>query len=125
MGLAWNSGLRALVTDTHVRDCDGLEPFNIAFFAEGLNPDEASKSGLGKIGPSIASGCYIVESGDSNNGHVVNITLVKWADIDVVLADLADVSEKAKGAENIIAEGQKFMGITDGALASVSAKYVK
>jgi hypothetical protein len=38
---------------------------------------------------------------------------------------LADVSEKAKGAENIIAEGQKFMWITDGALTSVSAKYVK
>jgi hypothetical protein len=38
---------------------------------------------------------------------------------------LADVSEKAKGAENITADGQKIMEITDGALASVSAKYVK
>jgi regulator of RNase E activity RraA len=125
MGLAWNSGLRAFVTDTHVRDRDGLGSFNIAFFAKGLNPDEACKSGLGKIDLPIASDCYIVESGDSNNGHAVNVTVVKRADIDVVLADLADVLEKAKGAENIIAEGQKFMGITDGALASVSAKYVK
>ena len=57
MGLAWNSGLRAFVTDTLIRDRDGLEPFNIAFFAKGLNPDEACKSGPGKISLPIASDC--------------------------------------------------------------------
>jgi regulator of RNase E activity RraA len=125
MGLAWNSGLWAFVTDTHIRDRDGLEPFNIAFFAKGLNLDEACKSGPGKIGLLIASDCYIVESSDSNIGHADNVTVVKRADIDAILADLADVSQKAKGAENIIAEAQKFMEIPDGALASISAKYVK
>jgi hypothetical protein len=34
--LAWDSRLRAFVTDTYIRNCDGLEPFNIAFFAKGL-----------------------------------------------------------------------------------------
>jgi hypothetical protein len=48
MGLAWNSGLWVFVIDTHICDRDGLEPFNIGFFAKGLNPDEACKSGPGK-----------------------------------------------------------------------------
>jgi regulator of RNase E activity RraA len=61
MGLAWDSGLRAFVTDTHIRDCDGLEPFNIAFFAKGLNPDEVCKSGLGKIG------CRLLVTATSSN----------------------------------------------------------
>ena len=124
MGMAQNSGLRAFITDTHIRDRDGLESLNIAFFAKGLNPNGPYKAGPGKIGLPISIGGYIVESGDLIVGDADNVAGVKRADIDAVLADLAGTSEKEKGAEASIAEGQKYMGIADEALASVEVKWV-
>ena len=50
--------------------------------------------------------------------------MVKRADIDAVLADLADTSEKEKGSEASITEVQKFMETADEALASVELKWV-
>ena len=35
MGMAENSGTRALITSTHIRDHDGREVLDIAFFAKG------------------------------------------------------------------------------------------
>ena len=50
--------------------------------------------------------------------------MVKRADIDAVLADLAGTSEREKGAEASITEVQKFMEIADETLASVKVKWV-
>ncbi len=63
MGMAQNIGLWAFITDTHIRDDDGLEPLNIALFANGLNPNGPDKAGPGKIGLPMSIGGYIVESG--------------------------------------------------------------
>ena len=56
MGMAQNSGVRAFITDTHIRDRDGLEGLDIAFLAKGLNPNGPYKSGPGKIGLPISIG---------------------------------------------------------------------
>ena len=48
MGMAKNSGLRALIKDTYIRDRDGLWVLNIAFFAKGLNPNGPYKDGPGR-----------------------------------------------------------------------------
>jgi len=124
MGMAQNSGLRAFITDTHIRDHDGLEPLNIVFFAKGLNPNGPYKAGPGKIGLPMSIVGYIVESGDLIVGDADNVAEVKRADIDAVLADLAGTSEKEKDAEASITEVQKFMEIADETLASVEVKWV-
>ena len=67
---------------------------------------------------------YIVESGDLIVGDADNVAVVKRADIDAVLADLADTSEKEKGSEASITEVQSFMEIADEALVSVEVKWV-
>lgn len=117
MGMAHNNGLWAFITDTHIRNGDGLEPLNIALFANGLNPNGPYKAGPGKIGLPMSIGGYIVESGELIVGDTDNVAVVKCADIDAVLADLAGTSEKEKGAEASNAEVQKFMEIADVALA--------
>ena len=122
MGMVQNSGLRAFITDTHICDDDGLEPLNIAFFANGLNPNGPYKTGPGKIGLPMSIGGYIVEAGDLIVGDADNVAVVKRADIDAVLVDLAGTSEKEKGAEASITEVQKFMEIADEALASIKVK---
>ena len=124
IGMARNSGLRAFITDTHIRDRDWLEPLNIGFFAKGLNPNGPYKAGPGKIGLPILICGYIVESGDLIVGDADNVAVVKRADIDAVLADLADTSEKEKGSEASITEVQSFMEIADEALALVEVKWV-
>ena len=124
MGMAQNSGLRAFITDTHICDHDGLEPLNIALFAKGLNPNSPYKADPGKIGLPMSIGGYIVESGDLIVEDADNVAVVKHADIDAVLADLAGTSEKEKGAGASITEVQKFMEIADEALASVEVKWV-
>ena len=125
IGMAQNNGLRAFITDTHICDLDWLEPLNIEFFAKGLNPNGSYKAGPGKIGLPISIGGYIVESGDLIVGDADNVAVVKRADIDAVLANVAGASEREKGAEANIAEGQKYMGIADEALASVEVKWVE
>ena len=60
MGMAQNSGLWAFITDSHICDDDGLEPLNIALFANGLNPNGLYKAGPGKIGLPMSIGGYIV-----------------------------------------------------------------
>ena len=124
IGMAQNSGLRAFIIDTHIRDLDWLEPLNIKFFAKGLNPNGSYKAGLGKIGLPILICGYIVEFGALIVGDADNVAVVKCADIDAVLADLAGTSEKVKGSEASITEVQKFMEIADEALASVQVKWV-
>lgn len=124
MGMAQNSGLRAFITDTHICDHDGLEPLNIALFAKGLNPNSPYKAGPGKIGLPMSIGGYIVEPGDLIVEDADKVAVVKHADIDAVLADLAGTSEKEKGAGASITEVQKFMEIADEALASVEVKWV-
>ena len=103
---------------------DWLEPLNIGFFAKGLNSNGPYNAGPGKIGLPILICGYIVESGDLIVGDADNVALVKRADIDAVLADLAGTSEKEKGSEASITEVQKFMNIADETLASVEVKWV-
>lgn len=124
MGMAQNSGVRALVTDTHVRDRDGLEPLDIAIFARGLNPNGPHKNGPGKVGLPVAIGGYVVESGDLIIGDTDNVVVVKRANIDAVLSDLAGTAEKERGAEARIADGQKYMALADEMLDQVEIKWV-
>lgn len=125
MGMAQNSGLRAFVTDTMVRDRDGLLPLDIAFFARGVNPNGPYKSGPGTIGMPISIGGYVVESGDLIVGDADNVAVVRRGEIDDVLADLAGTSEKEKGLETEIAAGRTYMAIADEALESVEVKWVE
>lgn len=124
MGMAQNSGARAFVTDTHIRDRDGLEQLDMPFFARGLNPNGPYKSGPGRIGLPIAIGGYIVESGDLIIGDADNVAVVKRSEIDAVLKDLEGVGEKEKGAEAWIAGGQKYMELADEMLEAVEVKWV-
>jgi 4-hydroxy-4-methyl-2-oxoglutarate aldolase len=125
MGMAQNSGVRAFVTDTHLRDRDGLEPLDIAFFARGINPNGPHKNGPGKIGLPIAIGGHIVESGDLIVGDADNVAVVKRADIEAVLKDLQGTTEKEKGAEARIAGGQTYMELADDMLQNVEVKWVE
>ena len=124
MGMARNSGVRALVTDTHVRDRDGLEPLGIAIFAKGLNPNGPHKNGPGKIGLPVSIGGLIVESGDLIVGDADNVAVVRRDDIDAVLSDLEGTAEKEKGAEARIAGGQTYMELADQLLGEVEVKWV-
>ena len=124
MGMAQNSGLCAFVTDTMIRDRDGLLPLDIAFFARGVSPNGPYKSGPGTIGMPISIGGCVVESGDLVVGDAGNVAVVRRGEIDAVLADLAGTSEKEKGLEAEIAAGRTYMGIADEALESVEVKWV-
>ena len=125
MGMAKNSGLRALVTDTHLRDRDGLEPLGIPFFARGLNPNGPMKNGPGRIGLPIAIGGCIVESGDLIVGDADNVAVVRRAEIDAVLKDLEGTREKETGAEAKIRGGQKYMPLADERLDEIEVNWVE
>ena len=125
MGMAQNNGVRALITDTHLRDRDGLEEFEIAFFARGLNPNGPYKNGPGKIGLPISIGGYIIESGDLIVGDRDNVAVVKRADIETVLAELEETAKKEAAAEARIADGQKYMPLADEMLKQLEVKWVE
>ena len=124
MAMAQNSGVRAFVTDTQIRDRDGLEDLDIAFFARGLSPNGPFKNGPGTVGLPVAIGGYIVEPGDLIVGDADNVAVVNRADIDDVLRRLEGTEQKERGLQAKIAAGQTYMEVADEALASVAVKWV-
>ena len=123
MGMARNSGVIALITDTHLRDRQGLEQLEMAFFAKGINPNGPYKNGPGKIGLPVAIGGCVIESGDLIIGDTDNVISVKRTEIDSVLKELEGTLEKEKAAELRISNGQRYMPLADEMLEKLEVRW--
>ncbi len=78
-------GIRGLVIDGCVRDCDALVAHGFPVFSIGLALTGASKERVGAVGRPVTVGDVIVEPGDWIVGDVDGVVVVPGAALDDVL----------------------------------------
>ena len=89
--LAKNRGCAAIVIDGMARDFVGLEGVGLPVFARGLTPNSCVRSGPGKVGFPIVAGGVRVEAGDFVMGDQDGVVVVPRADLDRVIAAVAEI----------------------------------
>jgi 4-hydroxy-4-methyl-2-oxoglutarate aldolase len=124
VGMAKNTGVAAVVTDTCVRDRDGLEEIGIPIFARGITPNGPYKNGPGSVGMPISIGGHIVEAGDLIVGDRDNVAIVKQSRIGAVLEELESTRAKETGVDGDIAAGKTYQSLADDALQSLEVHWV-
>jgi 4-hydroxy-4-methyl-2-oxoglutarate aldolase len=94
--LAKNVGCAAIVIDGMARDLVGLEGVGLPIFARGITPNSCVRSGPGKVGFPIVAGGVRIDAGDFVMGDQDGVVVVPRADLDRVIAAVAEI-RKAEG----------------------------
>lgn len=89
--LAKNAGCAAIVIDGMARDWVGLEGVGLPIFVRGITPNSCVRSGPGKVGFPIVAGGARIEAGDFVMGDHDGVVVVPRADLDRVIAAVADI----------------------------------
>ena len=89
--LAKNAGCAAIVIDGMARDWIGLESVGLPIFARGITPNSCVRSGPGKVGFPVVAGGVQVEAGDFVMGDRDGVVVVPRADLDRVIAAVAEI----------------------------------
>ena len=105
VGLAYNAGAVACVTDGMARDVAGIEKVGIPVFARGTTPNSPFKNGPGAVGLPISLGGVPVAPGDVVVGDEDGVVIVPLAEIDRVLPALEKVKEREAQMEAWIKGG--------------------
>jgi 4-hydroxy-4-methyl-2-oxoglutarate aldolase len=105
LGMAKNKGVVALVTDSMVRDVDGLNVVGIPVFARGLTPNSPYKDGPGTIGLPVALGGVAVDAGDLIVGDQDGLVVVARAALEAVAAALDEVKGKEAKMDELVRKG--------------------
>ena len=123
--LAKNVGVAAIVIDGMARDLVGLEGVGLPIFARGITPNSCVRSGPGKVGLPIVAGGVRVEAGDFIMGDQDGVVVVPRADLDRVIAAVAEI-RKAEGEliARIQREGLTSFPFMDELLASDRVRFV-
>lgn len=95
--LAKNAGCAAIVIDGMARDLVGLEGVGLPIFARGITPNSCVRSGPGKVGFPVVVAGVRVEAGDFVMGDRDGVVVVPRADLDRVIAAVAEI-RKAESA---------------------------
>jgi 4-hydroxy-4-methyl-2-oxoglutarate aldolase len=103
--IAKNLGIAAIVTDGLVRDLEGLEQVGLPVFCRGLTPNSPFKNGPCEVGAPLSLGGMPIASGDLLVGDRDGVTVIPRAQIDQVVAALAEVRRKEQETQARIAAG--------------------
>lgn len=107
-GMMKNNGAAGFVTDGPMRDHQGLAGVGLPCWCTGLNPDSPFSTGPGKIGLPIQIGGKTVETADMVIADRDGVVVVPFAQIDAVIARLADVTELETSLDAEVAAGLKI-----------------
>ncbi len=116
--IAKNLGIVAVVTDGLVRDLDGLEQVGLPVFCRGLTPNSPFKHGPCEVGTSISLGGLPIASGDLLVGDRDGVTVIPQAQIEQIVAALAEVRRKEQETQARIAAGATIPAWVDELIGS-------
>jgi 4-hydroxy-4-methyl-2-oxoglutarate aldolase len=122
--MAKNKGCVALVTDTMVRDLDGIVEAGLPMFAYGITPNSCVRSGPGKIGLPIVCGGVAVSPGDVIVGDRDGIVVVPQGELRHVIAALDDIRKAEVETQKKIRAGMAYMESVAALMKSDKVAYV-
>jgi len=105
MGMARSLGARGLVTDSAVRDREGLARVGLPVFAAGLTPNSSTRTGPGYAGLPVVIGGVRVDSGDIVVADGDGVVVVPREEAEAVLARLTRVRAAEAELEAKVAGG--------------------
>jgi len=106
-GMAKNCGAAGFVTDGPMRDYEGIKEVGLPAWCTGLNPNSPFGSGPGKIGFPVQMGQATVSTGDMIVADRDGVVVVPFAQIDPVIARLAEVQTLETELDAEVSQGLK------------------
>jgi 4-hydroxy-4-methyl-2-oxoglutarate aldolase len=118
MGMARNRGVAGLVTDGMVRDLVGILGVGLPVYCAGLTPNSPVRNGPGTVGLPVVLGGASVNSGDVLVGDDDGVVVIPLAQLDQVIAKLADVRAAEAALEAKVKAGLEIPDFITAILAS-------
>jgi 4-hydroxy-4-methyl-2-oxoglutarate aldolase len=118
MGMARNRGVAGLVTDGLVRDKVGILAVGVPVYCAGLTPNSPVRNGPGTMGLPLVLGGVTIASGDVLVGDDDGVVVIPRADLDSVIAKLADVRAAEAALEAKVKAGLELPDFVSVLLAS-------
>jgi 4-hydroxy-4-methyl-2-oxoglutarate aldolase len=118
MGMARNRGVAGLVTDGLVRDKVGILAVGVPVYCAGLTPNSPVRNGPGTMGLSVVLGGVTIASGDVLVGDDDGVVVIPRAELDSVIAKLADVRAAEAALEAKVKAGLELPDFVSVLLAS-------
>ncbi|MGD9536300.1 MAG: RraA family protein [Alphaproteobacteria bacterium] len=125
LGIAKNRGVAGIVTDSAVRDVDGILKVGLPTFCAGISPNSPAKTGLGTVGLPVTLGGITVASGDVVIGDRNGVVVVPRARIEEVIEGLEHVRALEAKAEKAVAKGLTFSERWRAALPPERIRYIE
>ena len=122
--MAKNKGVAAVVTDGMARDRDGIVAAGLPVFARGITPNSCVRSGPGRLGFAIVCAGVAVEPGDIVLGDRDGVVVIPQAQLEAVVAALADVREMEEATQKKIRAGMTHLDSVAELLKSDRVAYV-
>jgi 4-hydroxy-4-methyl-2-oxoglutarate aldolase len=122
--MAKNKGVAAIVTDGMARDRDGIVAVGLPIFARGITPNSCVRSGPGKVGLPIVCGGVAVQAGDVLLGDRDGVVVIAQAELETVVARLADIRRMEEETQGKIRAGMTHLDSIAELLKSDKTLYV-
>jgi 4-hydroxy-4-methyl-2-oxoglutarate aldolase len=122
--MAKNKGLAAVVTDGMARDSEGIVAAGLPVFARGITPNSCVRSGPGKVGFPIVCGGVAVQPGDIVLGDRDGVVVIPQAELETVVARLADIRRMEEETQAKIRAGMTHLDSVAQLLRSGQTHYV-
>ena len=104
-GMMKNCGAAGFVTDGPMRDLAGIMDVGLPSWCTGLNPNSPFGTGPGKVGLPVTLAGQRVETGDMIVADADGVVVVPFAQIDAVIARVAEVAELEHALDAEVAAG--------------------
>lgn len=124
-GMLRNKGVAALVTDGMMRDYDGIVDAGLPVWCAGLNPNSPFSFGPGKLGFGAVVADVQVNTGDMIVADRDGVVVVPFAQIDAVIAQLANIQELENTLDAKVQNGFCDMPVIEGMLKDGTAIMVE
>ena len=122
--MAKNKGVAAVVTDGMARDRDGIVAAGLPVFSRGITPNSCVRSGPGKLGFAIVCGGVAVQPGDVVLGDRDGVVVIPQADLETVVAALAEIRCMEEETQKKIRAGMTHLDSVAELLKSDRVTYI-
>lgn len=122
--MAKNKGVAAIVIDGMARDSYGIVPVGLPVFARGITPNSCVRSGPGKVGMPIVCGGVAIQSGDVVLGDRDGVVVVRQADLEHIVGQLAEIRRLEEETQKKIRAGMTHLSSIEDLLKSDRVAYV-
>jgi len=113
LGMAKNTGVKAVVTDGCIRDIEGCIKTGLPCYAAGVTPNSPARNGPGSAGFAVTVGGVPVDSGDVIVGDRDGVVVVPLLRIDDVISKLDEVFVLEKELDARVADGLQMPEFAD------------